>query len=80
MALFQGGSRWYDRNAALGQKKSIDAELLAARNHLVAKVSETYYRWLQSFGFVEVAEKALESARTDEEVGRRVCRPRWRCQ
>lgn len=67
--LFQGGSRWYDRNAALGQKKSIDAELLAARNHLVAKVSETYYRWLQSFGFVEVAEKALESARTDEEVG-----------
>ena len=67
--LFQGGSRWYDRKAAMGQKDSIQAELRAARNHLVAKVSETYYRWLSGLGFIGVAERALEAARTDEQLG-----------
>jgi outer membrane protein TolC len=67
--IFQGGSRWYDRKAAVGQKQSVNAELQAARNHLVARVTETYYRWLQSFGFVDVAERSLESARTDEKLG-----------
>ncbi len=32
-------------------------------------MSETYYRWLQALGFIAVAEKALESAQTDERLG-----------
>lgn len=67
--LFQGGSRWYDRKAALGQRGSVKAELQAARNSLVAKVSETYYRWLNGLGFIGVAERALDSAKTDERLG-----------
>ena len=67
--LFQGGSRWFDRKAALGQQRSIQAELAAGRNRLVAKVSETYYRWLSGIGFVGVAERALEAAKTDERLG-----------
>ncbi len=67
--LFQGGSRWYDRKAALGQHSSVEAELQAGRNRLVAKVSETYYRWLNGLCFIGVAEKALEAAKTDERLG-----------
>lgn len=68
-SLFQGGSRWLDRKAALGMKLSVESELQSARNQLVAKVTETYYRWLQSLSFIRVAEKALEAARTDELLG-----------
>jgi outer membrane protein TolC len=67
--LFQGGSQWYDRKAALGQRDSIKAELQAGRNRLVAKVSETYYRWLNGLGFIGVAERALDAAKTDESIG-----------
>ena len=67
--LFQGGSRWYDRKAALGQHSSIEAELQAGRNRLVAKVSETYYRWLNGLCFIGVAERALDAAKTDERLG-----------
>jgi outer membrane protein len=67
--LFQGGSRFYNRGASLDQRNSVGAELLAARNVLVSKVSETYYRWLQALGFIGVAEKALESADTDVQLG-----------
>jgi outer membrane protein TolC len=35
----------------------------------VAKVSETYYRWLNGLCFIGVAEKALDSAKTDERLG-----------
>ncbi len=67
--LFQGGSQWYDRKAALGQHDSIKAELQASRNRLVAKVTETYYRWLNGLGFIGVAERALDAAKTDESLG-----------
>ncbi|MFZ0930177.1 MAG: TolC family protein [Syntrophobacteraceae bacterium] len=67
--LFQGGSRWYDRKAALGQHSSTKAELQAGRNRLVAKVSETYYRWLNGLCFIGVAERALDAAETDERLG-----------
>jgi outer membrane protein len=42
---------------------------LAARNRLVATVTETYYRWLQALDFIHVAEAALEAAHTDEQLG-----------
>ncbi len=61
-ALFQGGSHWYNRKAALDQRDSI-------RSVLVAKVSETYYRWLNSLGFIGVAERALDAAKVDERLG-----------
>lgn len=67
--LFEGGSRWFDRKAALGVKRSVEDELKAARNSLVARVAETYYRWLNALEFIAVAEKSLESARTDERLG-----------
>lgn len=67
--LFEGGSRWYNRKAAIGQESSARAELEAARNRLVSKVSETYFRWLSSLGFVEVAKRALDAAKKDEELG-----------
>ncbi|MHC1743321.1 MAG: TolC family protein [Syntrophobacteraceae bacterium] len=67
--LFQGGSRFYDRGAAVQQKKAVASELQGARNQLVARVTEVYYRWLQALSFIGVAEKAHESAKTDERIG-----------
>jgi outer membrane protein len=69
LSLFEGGSRWYMHKAAVGERESIRANLEAARNQLVAKVTETYYRWLQALSFIAVAEKGLESARTNERLG-----------
>lgn len=67
--IFEGGTRWYERKAAQGVKHSVENDLRAARNDLVAKVAETYYRWLNALEYIGVAEKALESARTDERLG-----------
>ncbi len=67
--LFQGGSRYYDRGAAVQQRKAVASELQGARNQLVARVTEVYYRWLQALSFIGVAEKAHESAKTDERIG-----------
>ena len=67
--LFQGGSGWYDRKAALGQLGSVKSELQTGRNRLVAKVTETYYRWLNGLCFNGVAEKSLQAAQTDEQLG-----------
>lgn len=67
--LFQGGSRVFDRGAALEHGKAVASELQGARNQLVARVTEVYYRWLQALSMIGVAEKALESARTDERIG-----------
>jgi outer membrane protein len=66
--IFEGGRRWHDRKAALHQKDSIKSDLLAAQNQLVATVTETYYRWLQALDFIQVAERALESAKTNERL------------
>jgi outer membrane protein len=68
-SLFEGGRHWYDRKAAVAQQRSVGAELLAARNQLVAKVTEVYYQWLQALAFTGVAERALESAQTDVRLG-----------
>ena len=68
-SLFEGGRNWYDRKAALAQQRSVGADLQAARNQMVAKVTEVYYQWLQALAFIGVAEKALESAQTDERLG-----------
>ena len=68
-ALFEGGSRWYDRKASLEQQRSVGAERQAARNQLVARVTEIYYQWLQALAFIGVAERAFESAQTDERLG-----------
>jgi outer membrane protein len=68
-SLFEGGSSYYGRKAALGQRDSIEAELRSARNELVGKVTETYYRWLRSLDFIDVANRALEVSRTNEKLG-----------
>jgi outer membrane protein TolC len=68
-SLFEGGARLNSRSAAMHQRESIAAELMAARNRLVATVMETYYRWLQALGFIGVADQALDSARTSERLG-----------
>ncbi len=67
--VYEGGSSWYERNAAVNQRHSVQSELLAARNHLVGKVTETYYQWLQALVFINVAERMLEAARLDERLG-----------
>lgn len=68
-SLFEGGARLYQRRAALGQRDAVASELLAARNRLVASVTEAYFRWLQSLVFLDVARKAVDSARLDQELG-----------
>ncbi len=67
--LFQGGSRWHERKAAMAMHRSTEAELKAGRNQLVSKVTETYYRWLSALSFIGVAERALGSAMTDHQIG-----------
>ncbi len=68
-SLFSGGSDWKNRSAAINQRGATEAELQAARNRLVASVCETYHRWLQAIAFIGVAEKSLESARTNQKLG-----------
>jgi len=68
-SLFEGGSRFYDQQAARYRQNSVSSDLLAARNLLVAKVTETYYHWLQALDFVKVAERSLEAAQTNERLG-----------
>jgi len=68
LSLFEGGSRFYRQQAAAGFKESLEAELMAARNQMVAKVVETYYHWLQTMGFIGVAEKAYAAADTDVQL------------
>ena len=68
-SLFEGGSQWYGRKAAVDQWHARQSDLMAAHNQLVAKVTQTYYRWMQSLGFIGVAEKSLESANTNEQLG-----------
>jgi outer membrane protein TolC len=68
MEIFAGGSTWFDRRAAEARKSGTMAELEAARNQMVAKVTEVYYQWLQAVVFIGVAEKALEAARVDLEL------------
>ena len=68
-SIFEGGSRMHDLKAAGWNRSSAEAELASARNQLVARVTETYYRWLQAISSVKVAERVLESAAMDEKLG-----------
>jgi outer membrane protein TolC len=68
-SLFEGGRDWYGRKAAVGRWHAMEGDLMAARNQLVAGVTQTYYRWMQALGFIGVAEKSLESASTNEQLG-----------
>lgn len=67
--LFEGGSRLFERKAAVSRHRAMDAELQAARNLLIARVTEVYYQWLQALVFTGVAEQALDAASTDESLG-----------
>ncbi len=68
-SLFEGGSRLYNRSATIHEREVMEANLSAARNQMVATVTQTYYQWLQALSFIEVAQQALVSAQTDEKLG-----------
>lgn len=68
-SLFEGGKTYYGREAVVESRASVEAALFAARNQLVSKVTETYYRWLQSIGFISVARASIRSADTDVSLG-----------
>ncbi len=67
--LFEGGSRTYNHSATVHQREAMEANLSAARNQMVATVTQTYYQWLQALSFIDVAQRALASAQTDEKLG-----------
>ena len=68
LSLFEGGSRYYRLQAAGHYKDSVQAELLAARNRMVARVVEIYYHWIQALEFIGVAQKGLASADKDVQL------------
>ena len=69
MPLFVGGANWYGRKAAWSRQHAVAAEYAAARNQLVAKVCETYFKWLEALTFIHVAERAYESAKVSQQLG-----------
>ncbi len=67
-SVFDGGRSYYNQQAATNQELGAKAALAAERNQLVATVSEVYYQWLQARTFIGVAQQALNSARTNEQL------------
>lgn len=67
-SVFDGGRSYYNQQAAGRQELGARAGLAAERNQLVATVSQIYYQWLQARTFITVAEQALNSARTNEQL------------
>ncbi|NLH16884.1 MAG: TolC family protein [Phycisphaerae bacterium] len=67
--LLDAGGRQHNRNAAEQNKQATSSQLAAARNEMVASVIQTYFQWMQAMSFIEVAQSALHSARTDEKLG-----------
>jgi outer membrane protein len=67
-SIFDGGRSYYSRQSAAGQELGAKAALAAERNQLVATVSQVYYQWLQARTFIAVAQRALTSARTNEQL------------
>ena len=67
--LYDGDSRVHNEKAAVDQRQATESELSAGRNQMVATVIQTYYQWLQALSFVTVAERSLQSAQTDEQLG-----------
>jgi outer membrane protein len=66
--LFDAGTRLHTRNAAEQNRQATGSQLAAARNQMVAAVIQTYYQWMQAMSFIEVAQRAMDSARTDEKM------------
>ncbi len=67
-SVFDGGRSYYSHQAASSQELGAKAALAAERNQLVATVSQVYYQWLQARTFIAVAQQALNSARTNEQL------------
>jgi outer membrane protein len=67
-SVFDGGLATYGRQAAIQQARGAEASLAAERNQLVSTVAQVYYQWLQARTFIAVAEQALHSARTNEQL------------
>lgn len=67
-SVFDGSRSYYNRQAASSQELGAKAALAAERNQLVATVSQVYYQWLQARTFIAVAQQALHSARTNEQL------------
>ena len=67
-SVFDGGRSYYNHQAASSQELGAKAALAAERNQLVATVSQVYYQWLQARTFIAVAQQALNSARTNEQL------------
>jgi outer membrane protein len=67
-SVFDGGRSYYNRQAAGREELGARAALAAERNQLVATVSQVYYQWLQARTFIAVAQQALNSARTNEQL------------
>jgi len=67
-SVFDGGRSYYNQQAAGRQELGARASLAAERNQLVAMVSQVYYQWLQARTFITVAEQALNSACTNEQL------------
>lgn len=67
-SVFDGGRSTYNRQAAARQEIGAKAALAAEQNQLVATVSQVYYQWLQARTFIAVAQQALNSARTNEQL------------
>jgi outer membrane protein len=67
-SVFDGGRSYYNRQAAGSQELGAQAALAAERNQLVAAVSQVYYQWVQARTFIGVAQQALNSAGTNEQL------------
>lgn len=67
-SVFDGGQSYYNHQAAGSQELGARAASAAERNQLVATVSQVYYQWLQARTFIAVAQQAVSSARTNEQL------------
>jgi outer membrane protein len=67
--LFDADTRLHNRNAAQQNTQATRAQLSAIRNEMVASVIRTYYQWMQAMSFIEVAQRAMNSARINEKLG-----------
>ena len=68
-SLFEGGRRFTDRRAALGMERAEASGLKAARNRLVGRVTEVFFRWLQALEFIGVADLACKETKVNVETG-----------
>jgi len=67
-SVWDSGRSYYGQRAAAGHERGAEAALASERNQLVAAVAQVYYQWLQARTFIAVAQQALNSARTNEQL------------